>query len=261
MEWIAAFHVLAATGRRRNWILSHTRPDYPQDALESLGMRPLKTAYQRANNCVACHQNLSDELVAANHPALVFELDGLLVAEPKHWREEEEFSPVKTWLVGQAVALRETAAQAIREPGPAKSAETEAISALLKETGTGWTPSQIGLVRAADDFAKKTSGATFGDTQSREIFRRLVKSRVAFGEDAFGNLDEQSRIVAVGHYCERLALAMDRLNQALGGDAVPHGLLNDLFDAAKPPESFDDSAQVGFLKVLDRMANPNLPVD
>ncbi|MEI8341225.1 MAG: multiheme c-type cytochrome, partial [Verrucomicrobiota bacterium] len=138
-------------GPAEDWLLSHTRPDYPKDALARLGMRQLGSAYQRANNCVACHQNLSNELVRAKHPALVFELDGLLVAEPKHWREEKGFSNAKTWLVGQAVALREAAAQAKREPGERRTAEIEAIRVLLKAADTGWDDSPNDLVRSADE--------------------------------------------------------------------------------------------------------------
>ena len=248
-------------GPAENWILSHTRPDYPKDALTKLGMRNLDSAYQRANNCVACHQNLSDELVGVNHPPLVFELDGLLVAEPKHWREEGDFSHTKTWLVGQAVALREAAAQASREPSGRRDAEIKAIGALLKATGTGWDDSRRDTVKAADDFAKKISSSKMGDDQSRAILRRLLTNRAAFEDGAFDAVDEEFRSWAVGYYSERLALAIDRLNQSL----VPQGaevmvkkdFLDELFDAAEPPKGFDaDSAEV-FVRKLDQLATSN----
>jgi len=244
-------------GPEENWILSHTRPDYPKDALTKLGMRQLETAYQRANNCVACHQNLSDELVGANHPPLVFELDGLLVAEPKHWREGKDFSHTKTWLVGQAVALREAAAQASREPGGRREAEIQAISALLKATATGWDDSRRDMVRASDDYAKEISGSTMAADQSRVILRRLLSNRAPYEEGAFGGVDAEFRTWAVGYYSERLALAVDRLNQALGGEAVKKVFLDELFDAAKPPKGFDTDASEAFVRKLDQLATSN----
>ncbi|MEO5914050.1 MAG: multiheme c-type cytochrome [Luteolibacter sp.] len=245
-------------GPEENWLLSHTRPDYPKDALARLGMRQLGSAYQRANNCVACHQNLSDELVKAKHPPLVFELDGLLVAEPKHWREEEGFSNTKTWLVGQAVALRETAAQANREPGERRSAEIEAIGALLKATGTGWNDSSKDLVRAADEYAKRISSGPMSQEQTRTILSKLIGDRSPFQADAFSAVAPGFRSWSVGYYAERLTLAIDRLNQSLVAAGQPavigKELLDALFDAAKPPESFDADTADQFVKKLDRIS-------
>ncbi len=244
-------------GPAENWILSHTRPDYPKDALTSLGMRQLDSAYQRANNCVACHQNLTDELVDANHPSLVFELDGLLVAEPKHWREDGNFSHAKTWLVGQAVALREAAAQASREPGGRRGAEIQAISMLLKATATGWDGTPPNTARAADDFAKKISASTMEAGQDRAMLRRLLTNRDAYGTDAFPDVEVEFRTWAVGYYSERVALAIDRLNQALGGTAVRKDFLNELFDAAKPAKGFDSDAGEAFVRKLDQLSTSN----
>ena len=249
-------------GPAENWLLSHTRPGYPKDALARLGMRQLGSAYQRANNCVACHQNLGDELVKVKHPPLIFELDGLLVAEPKHWREEKEFSNAKTWLVGQAVALRETAAQANREPGDRRTAEIEAIKALVKATGSGWDDSGKDLVRAADDFAKRISAAPMSGDQGRAILSKLLSNRSPFQADAFSEVTQNYRTWSVGYYAERLTLALDRLNQSLvasGQKAViEKTLLDELFKAAEPPESFDAATIAEFVRILDRVQKPLL---
>lgn len=249
-------------GSAENWLLSHTRPDYPKDALARLGMRPLASAYQRANQCVACHQNLTDELVDARHPALVFELDGMLVAEPKHWREEKGFSNAKTWLVGQAVALRETAAQANRQPNERRTAEIEAIKALLKATGSGWDESGKDLVSSADDYAKRISGAPMSHEQSRAMLAKLLAERTPFQPDAFSVVDKKYRSWAIGYYAERLALAVDRLNQSLIASGkkkvIAKDVLDELFDAAKPPESFDDATAEEFVIKLDRVAKSQL---
>ena len=249
-------------GPAENWLLSHTRPDYPKDALARLGMRRLDSAYQRANNCVACHQNLTDELVAAKHPPLIFELDGLLVAEPKHWREEEGFSNAKTWLVGQAVALRETAAQANREPGDRRTAEIEAIKALLKATGTGWDDSRQDLVRSADEYAKRISGAPMSREQGRAMLSKLIANRTPFQAEAFSAVAEKYRSWSIGYYAERVTLAIDRLNEALVASGqqgvIAKELLKELFDAAKPPESFDATTAEEFVGKLDQVAKPHL---
>jgi hypothetical protein len=244
-------------GSAENWLLSHTRPDYPKDALARLGMRPLGSAYQRANSCVACHQNLNDRLVGAKHPPLIFELDGLLVAEPKHWREEEGFSNTRTWLVGQAVALREAAAQANREPGERRTAEIEAIKELLKTTETGWEDSGKDLVRSADEYAKRISSTPIGREQNLVLLEKLVTHRTPFQADAFGVVAPEFRFRAIGCYAERLTLAIDRLNESIVASgqqaAVGKEPLKELFDAAKPPESFDAATIDGFVEALDRV--------
>ncbi len=249
-------------GPEEKWLLSHTRPDYPKDALARLGMRQLGSAYQRANNCVACHQNLSDPLVKAKHPALVFELDGLLVAEPKHWRELEGFSNVKTWLVGQAVALREAAAQANREPGDRRNAEIEAIKVLLQATDTGWDDSRKDLVHSADEYAKRISSTAMGHEQSRAMLSKLIGNRTPFQPDAFDTVAKDYRTWSTGYYAERLTLAIDRLNESLIGSGqqalIAKEPLKELFDAAKPPESFDAATTEDFIQKLNQVTNPHI---
>ena len=246
-------------GGSGQWLLSHTRPEYPRDALARLGMRQLGTAYQRANNCVGCHQNLSDELVAAKHPPLVFELDGLLVAQPKHWREEKGFSNAKTWLVGQAVALREAAALAVREPGERRTAEIEAIKELLKACGADFPGAGEGLVREADEYAKRVSAEEADSGQAQAILGRLLRNRSPFGKDAFGQVAEDYRMWATGHYAERLALAIDRLNE-VSAKPIGDGEINALFDAAKPPKAFDAAVSAAFVSKLDVVAKAFSPV-
>ena len=252
-------------GPAENWLLSHTRPDYPKDALARLGMRQLGSAYQRANNCVACHQNLTDQLVAAKHPPLIFELDGLLVAEPKHWREEDGFSNAKTWLVGQAVALRETAAQANREPGERRTAEIEAIKAMLKATGTGWDDSRGDLVRSADEYAKRISSAPMSREQGRAMLSKLIANRTPFQADAFSAVAEKYRPWSTGYYAERVTLSIDRLNEALVASGqqgmIAKNLLKELFDAAKPPESFDPATAGEFVGKLDQLTKPQIDAE
>jgi hypothetical protein len=247
-------------GAAENWILSHTRPEFPREALAHLGMRQLGSAYQRANNCVGCHQNLSDELVAAKHPPLVFELDGLLVAEPKHWREDKGFSSTQTWLVGQAVALREAAALAAKEPGDRRTAEIEALKELLRGCGASFAGTGQALVAEADAYAQRVSAEPIEPGQARAILAKLVHKREPFLADGFVAVAKDYRMWAAGHYAERLALAIDRLNQALG-KTIPAAPINELFDAAKPPKAFDAEICAAFVRKLEVVAKslPSAP--
>jgi hypothetical protein len=245
-------------GGAEKWLLSHTREDFPKDALAQLGMKRLDTSYQRANSCVACHQNLSDELVKANHPPLAFELDGMLLAQGKHWREEDSFSHAETWLVGQAVALREAAAQAVREPGEGRDAEIEAIRELIKTAGTSLVGSGQDLVVEADEYAKRISGKPIDAGQTRAILNRLVGNREPFAGSAFEKVSEEKRMMARGYYAGRLVLALDRLNEALANGAakgpVPEQAMKDLMDAVKTPVAFDEEISNHFLEKLDAAA-------
>ena len=72
------------------WLRGHTRPDWTYADRIDAGMRDLRSAYIRANTCVACHQVIDLALLKAGHPELIFELDGQDASEPRHWREKEE---------------------------------------------------------------------------------------------------------------------------------------------------------------------------
>jgi hypothetical protein len=107
----------------------HTRKDWNYAMRVTAGMRDLRSLYVRANTCVACHQNLDSDITKAGHPELTFELDGQSVAEPKHWRDDDPFSGVRAWLVGQAVALREISWALSKNERPTRTKFTD---------GRGW---------------------------------------------------------------------------------------------------------------------------
>lgn len=89
------------------WLRGHTRPDWTYATRISAGMRDLRNLYVRANSCVACHQNVDADLIRAGHPTLAFELDSQSISQPKHWKDEDPWTGARSWLIGQAVALRE----------------------------------------------------------------------------------------------------------------------------------------------------------
>jgi hypothetical protein len=67
---------------------------------------------------------------------------------------------------------------------------------------------------------------------------------------------------AVGYYAERVALAIDRLNQSAiaAGEktAFAESALDELFKAAQPPKSFDADAADHFVRKLDQLAASNV---
>src|SRR5438270_2821293 len=99
-------------------------------------MHDLRNFYVRANACVACHQNVENDLLKAGHPELAFELDSQSTNEPKHWREDEPWSGVRNWLTGQAVALREVmwALDSPNAPSDEAKAQGSALGWLLMRT-------------------------------------------------------------------------------------------------------------------------------
>ena len=126
-------------GAAGSWLRGHTRSDWTYAMRVSAGMRDLRNLYKRANACVACHQNIDDDILQAGHPALVFELDSQSIDEPRHWKETDPWIGPRSWLTGQAVALREMSwALQVRGTDRKKNglrAPWSDLVALLDETG------------------------------------------------------------------------------------------------------------------------------
>ena len=209
------------------WLRGHTRPDWTYATRVSAGMRDLQNLYVRANTCVACHQNLDSDILAAGHPELRFELDGQSVAEPKHWKDEPG-TGAKAWLVGQAVALREMSWAL----GKNDSADTESVS---KWNGLVWLlgkvtaeqkqlplldlpggpvarSSFIDMQGRADSFARSAAGMSLGENFARTALNSLLNLDTEF---------QQSREAdtIIGRRAERLVPALIRLAVAAGLDS------------------------------------------
>lgn len=84
------------------------------------GMYPTEQPVARAKLCLSCHYGNSDKFVThrimgAGHPRLSFELDTYTASQPAHFRVDADYiqrkgrtNGVKTWAIGQAVAVQET---------------------------------------------------------------------------------------------------------------------------------------------------------
>jgi hypothetical protein len=101
----------ACHGAAKVWLENHIGRAY-KDLLQE-GMYDTRNLVKRAEKCVSCHvgdetRNVDHELIAAGHPDLVFELDTFTAILPPHWRTSQDEGGGKAWVVGQAVALRES---------------------------------------------------------------------------------------------------------------------------------------------------------
>ncbi|MBM3224882.1 MAG: hypothetical protein FJZ47_13915 [Candidatus Tectomicrobia bacterium] len=101
----------ACHGPAQVWLENHVGRDY-KDLLKE-GMYDTRNLAKRAEKCASCHigdetRNVDHELIAAGHPDLVFELDTFTSILPPHWRVAQDEGGGKAWVVGQAVALRES---------------------------------------------------------------------------------------------------------------------------------------------------------
>jgi hypothetical protein len=105
-------------GPASGWFKPHTKPHKYEEMLK-LGMWDTRNMWRRADMCVSCHLQIEPELVDAGHPDLSFELYAHSTREPPHWFERQSWDGVRSWAVGQAVALREALAK-IKKRIPAK---------------------------------------------------------------------------------------------------------------------------------------------
>ena len=183
-------------GAASQWLRGHTRKDWTYATCVGAGMRDLRNFYVRANTCVACHQNLDADLLAAGHPELTFELDGQSVAEPKHWRDEDPWSGPRAWLVGQAVALREMSwALANSEtPDADATARWSALVWLLAKTTANQTRLQVidppGVTasralfaltqKQADLLARQAAAIPWDDQRAAAMLHALVATESEF---------------------------------------------------------------------------------
>ena len=228
-------------GPAENWLRSHTRKDYARADRTAAGLRDLQNLYVRANTCVACHQVLSEPLVKAGHPELIFELDGQSVAEPKHWSAAKNGNGAQAWLVGQAVALREMSWQAGREAKPGIPADeilpiisrAHQVDDRLPALSDNLTTEQWG-----DKVALAAANLAWSDDLTKKYLSLLAGDSAAFRDNTISQPVQARR-------AGRLVLALDRLVAALPelkNNEPLQSALNQLFKLAQSVPDFDPKA-------------------
>jgi hypothetical protein len=202
-------------GAAEPWLRGHTRPDWTYATRVSAGMHDLRNLYVRANSCVACHQNVEADILKAGHPELVFELDSQSVNEPKHWREDDPASGPRSWLTGQAVALREITWALIKSPPNERSQlldQENALVWLLDKSGFGNDLSKLsafpGIQQSANEIAERAAKWNPSSDSMMSILQTLAASDPEFQAT---NTSRQNLF----YRALRLTLALERLATAL----------------------------------------------
>jgi hypothetical protein len=107
------------------WIKEHTEKGWHEytgeERRKQLHMTNTMDPAVAAGTCLECHfgsprKTVDHAMIAAGHPALVFELDSFAANMPPHWKlhpDNAHWFDGGAWAAGQAVALRE-AANALR---------------------------------------------------------------------------------------------------------------------------------------------------
>jgi hypothetical protein len=204
-------------GAAEPWLRGHTRADWTYAMRVSAGMHDLRNIYVRANACVACHQNVDADILKAGHPELVFELGSQSVNEPKHWREDEAMIGPRSWLIGQAVALREIAwavNKATSEERDRLFAQMSALTWLLDKAGVGGNVSAfssfVGIQLRADEIARRD--AEKWNPTNVELMSILQTLAASDSEFRSNNGSRESQF----YRALRLTLAVERLSTVLG---------------------------------------------
>jgi Cytochrome c554 and c-prime len=208
-------------GAAGSWLRGHTRSDWNYAMRVTAGMRDLRSLYVRANTCVACHQNIDNDLLKAGHPTLVFELDSQSINEPKHWRDDNPWIGPRAWLTGQAVALREAAWRARTDSDPAADMQETSIAlAWLLAKATAVEPdlpkifdsasSDLEPVQTqADDLARRAPSWNPNIGSIMAILRALVATDSEFV------VTKETSVQTLWYRARRVVLALDRLSAAL----------------------------------------------
>lgn len=207
-------------GAAEPWLRGHTRSDWTYATRVSAGMHDLRNLYVRANACVACHQNVDADILKAGHPELVFELDSQSVNEPKHWRDEDSSVGPRSWLVGQAVALREACWHARTDPDPSTDSKETALALAWLLAKATTTMSDLGRIseppsfdleamqKDADALAHRAAAWNATPDALMSILQTFTASDSEF-QSAGSSPDVRF------YYALRLTLALDRLAAAL----------------------------------------------
>ncbi len=112
----------ACHGPAERWLRSHVEPGVTHARNQSRGLYATADDVARARLCLSCHLGTAEKFVthkimAAGHPRMSFELDTFTQIGPAHFRidadwqrRKGDWSAVRAWAIGQAVAAQETLA-------------------------------------------------------------------------------------------------------------------------------------------------------
>lgn len=246
----------ACHGPAEAWLRFHTRPDVTYQQIVAVGLRDLNDLFGRANACVACHLNLDESIRRAGHPELFFEFDGQSLAQPPHYRDERPSRGPRSWLTGQAVALREMSWKLAMQRDEQLVLRWKALSWLLRKTDSGRKEFADGedfeaMKTAADRLARNAARTTWTKNQLIALLREYVAAHTEFGDARVGKPEHRRR-------AEVLVPAIDRLWAAWireGGSASPEfeTALNAAGRLAREQEDFEPAKFAAALQELEKV--------
>jgi hypothetical protein len=196
-------------GAAENWLRFHTRPDVDFKQIVAAGMRDLNDIYGRANSCVGCHLNLDESLRKAGHPELFFELDGQCAAQPPHYRDARPALGPRSWLTGQAAALREMSWKLSNKGDENFLPRWKAMVWLLQKTELGKQELPASedfatMQKAADGLARKAALKLWTREEVRAQLKELAALHAEFEAEKADRPQLQRK-------AEVLVPALDRL--------------------------------------------------
>ena len=241
-------------GPAENWLRFHTRPDVNYQQIVSAGLRDLNDLYGRANACIACHLNLDESIRAAGHPELYFELDGQCLAEPPHYVDARPSLGPRSWLTGQAAALREMSWKLTAKRDERLVARWKGLVWLLRKTDAGKkelpeSEDFAAMQSAADRLARNAAHATWTAEGVAKLLGEYVSLHAEFADPKANRTELQRR-------AEVLVPAIDRLWYAMkkaGNVADPAGFEAALDSANLLAHEHEDFEPARFAAALEQL--------
>jgi hypothetical protein len=236
-------------GAAEPWLRGHTRTDWTYATRVSAGMHDLRNLYLRANACVACHQNVDADILKAGHPELVFELDSQSVNEPKHWRDDDPASGPRSWLTGQAVALREITWALIKSPPDQRSQfldQQNALAWLLDKAGFGNDISKFSAFPGTQQRANEIAERAAKWNPTSDSLTSILQTLAASDSDFQSGQSKQSAF----YRALRLTLGLERLAVALNLSPKIEKELNALRADVQRHYDFDAAAFAEHLRAF-----------
>ena len=243
----------ACHGAAGEWLRFHTRKDATYQQILATGLRDLIDVGGRANACVACHLNLDEKIRQAGHPELFFELDGQATLEPPHYVDVRPSIGPRSWITGQATALREMSWKLSTARDERLAVRWKALVWLLQMTESGAKELPSGedfsaMQAAADRLARKVSREVWTKNQLTAQLRKYASSHKEFADTKADRTELRRR-------AEVLVPAVDRLWAALKkeGGVVTPAFEKALASAATLSHEGDDFAPADFAKALGEL--------
>lgn len=244
----------ACHGPAEPWLRFHTRPDVTFQQMVEAGLRNLNDLYGRANTCVACHLNIDRAISEAGHPELFFELDAQALAQPPHYIDARPAIGPRSWMTGQAVALRELSWKLAAKRDEPLVLRWKALVWLLRKTDAGRkalpeTEDFSSMKSAADDLARSAARATW----TSDDVHHLLENYLALDSE-FRNAKAE-KPAELARRAEVFAPAIHSLWRARKKAATEDSeavetLLQGLLRRAREGEGFDPEAFADALKDL-----------